>query len=98
RLQGDWSSDVCSSDLGVLAATIRERLGDQREGACDVLPQLAEILGGGAAAGLGPEAFGEVRSLRALAAVLDALGSEGRPALVLRSEERRVGEGGRAGR
>src|SRR5205085_410437 len=66
-----------------LAAAVRERLGEQGEGVCAALPQLAAVLGPATSGGLGPEAFGEVRSLRALAALLDALGAPDRPALVL---------------
>jgi two-component system sensor kinase len=72
----------CRSD----PATIRRvtaRLGDHREAACAALPELAEVLGSSTAAALGPETFGQARSLQALAALLDALGSADRPALVL---------------
>ena len=44
---------------------------------------MAEILGSPTSAVLGPETFGQARSLQALAALLDALGSAERPALVL---------------
>jgi two-component system sensor kinase len=66
-----------------LAETLRERLGDQAEAVCAALPELAEALGAGTARLLGPESFGEIRSLQALAALLDALGSTDRPTLVL---------------
>ncbi|MGE5756041.1 MAG: ATP-binding protein, partial [Planctomycetaceae bacterium] len=66
-----------------LAEALRERLGDQAEAICAALPELAEALGAGTARLLGPESFGEIRSLEALAALLDALGSAERPTLVL---------------
>jgi signal transduction histidine kinase/tetratricopeptide (TPR) repeat protein len=62
---------------------LRERLGEHGPAACAALPGLAAILGAGGGASLGPEAHAEVRTLRALAALLDALGSADRPALVL---------------
>ncbi len=67
-----------------LASRIRAGLGPQLEAAVAALPELGRALGAGpAAASLGPEAHGEVRTLRALAALLDALGAPGRPAVVL---------------
>jgi len=61
---------------------VKARLGDNREAACAALPELTDILGSTSAV-LGPETFGQARSLQALAALLDALGSPDRPALVL---------------
>ena len=58
-------------------------LGDRREAVGAALPPLAELLASGDASGLGPEAFGEARSVEALAALLDSLGSSRRPGLVL---------------
>ena len=66
-----------------LAGALRERLGDQAEAVSAALPELAEVLGAGPSGQLGPESFGEIRSLQALAALLDALGSAERPTLVL---------------
>ncbi len=66
-----------------LAGTLRERLGDQAEAVSAALPELAEALGAGRERLLGPESFGEIRSLLALTALLDALGSAERPTLVL---------------
>jgi PAS domain S-box-containing protein len=66
-----------------LGQSIRERLGDQCVAACAALPELTEILGQQPAERLGPETFGQVRTLQALAALLDALGSARSPALVL---------------
>ncbi len=47
------------------------------------LPQLAQVLGNAAEPQQGPEAFAEARSLRALAAFLNGLGTPDRPAVVL---------------
>jgi two-component system sensor kinase len=66
-----------------LAQEVQARLGAQREAVCAALPELAEILGAPASVALGPETFGQLRSVQALAGLLDALGSAGRPALVL---------------
>jgi two-component system sensor kinase len=62
---------------------IRERLGDQRQAAGAALPELTAILDTRLAEPLGPETFGQVRNLQGLSALLDALGSPERPALVL---------------
>jgi len=80
------------SDPGLLMG-VRDRLGDQCEAVAAALPGLAPVLaatGDSAAAGAGttasdraPEAFGEARSVEALACFLDALGSASRPALVI---------------
>jgi two-component system sensor kinase len=80
-----------------LNQAIRARLGDHCVSACAALPELTEVLGGqpltptplpagerGRGEGaLGPETFGQVRTLQALAALLDGLGSAERPALVV---------------
>ena len=61
---------------------IRIGLGDHQEAACSALPELAKVFGS-SAIGLGPESFAETRSVQALAALLDALGTTGRPVVVL---------------
>ncbi|MBI3977021.1 MAG: PAS domain S-box protein [Chloroflexi bacterium] len=66
-----------------LARAIGKRLGDERETVAVALPELAALLGAGTPQRLGPAMVGGARSLRALAALLDALGSSTRPALVL---------------
>jgi diguanylate cyclase (GGDEF)-like protein/PAS domain S-box-containing protein len=63
--------------------TIRHRLGDRAESVAAALPGLAETFGVVGQTALGPEAYGETRSLDALSALLDALGAPERPALVL---------------
>jgi two-component system sensor kinase len=66
-----------------LARALREHLGEHLDAACAALPELAEALGARPSAALGPETFGQARSLEALATLFDALGGAGRPALVL---------------
>ena len=51
-----------------------DRLGDHRDAAIAAVPELAGVLGWQSLSLLGPEAFGEARSIEALAAFLDALG------------------------
>jgi len=62
---------------------IRSGLGDQQAAVCAALPELAALFGTAATTHLGPETFAEARSVQALAALLAALGTAGRPALVL---------------
>jgi signal transduction histidine kinase len=66
-----------------LAAQLRERLGDRLDAIVAVLPKLTEVLGGSPSQVLGPESFGEARTIEALVTFLAALGSENRPALVI---------------
>ncbi len=62
---------------------LRERIGDWAPAAVAALPALGEMFGQIDHADLGPEAFGETRNIDALSALLDALGRDDRPALVL---------------
>ncbi|HEX8202147.1 MAG TPA: AAA family ATPase, partial [Isosphaeraceae bacterium] len=66
-----------------VAAELRRRLGEQCPATGAALPELAAILGGETAGWLGPETFGETRSLQALTALLDALGDSPQPVLML---------------
>lgn len=67
------------------APRLAERLGDQRDAMCEAVPHLAVFLKVDSTQplSLGHEAHGEVRSLRALMCLLDALGSPEQPAVVL---------------
>ncbi|MBV9410454.1 MAG: AAA family ATPase, partial [Acidimicrobiia bacterium] len=67
----------------LVGPAVKKRLGDQAEAVVAALPELATLLGPSGEGDVGPEAYGETRSLHALPALLDALGSERRPALVL---------------
>ena len=66
-----------------LAAAVGRRLGDHRDAAIAAAPELAGVLGWQSLSLLGPEAFGEARSIEALARFLDALGTPEQPALVV---------------
>lgn len=73
---------ACKTEAG-LAQDVETRLGEQRNAVCAALPELAETLGSPSTEILGPESFGQARSLQALATLLDALGTADRPALVV---------------
>jgi two-component system sensor kinase len=62
---------------------LRRRLGHWAEAAVAALPALGATLGEFDQDTLGPEAYGETRNIDALTALLDALGQENRPVLVL---------------
>ncbi|HZI12637.1 MAG TPA: AAA family ATPase, partial [Myxococcus sp.] len=64
---------------------LRERLAGQEAGLCTVLPQLESVLSPQPqqAQGLGPESFGENRSIFALTTLLGALGTDEEPAVVV---------------
>jgi two-component system sensor kinase len=66
-----------------LAGQLRDALGDQCESVSAVLPRLAASLGWTTNARLGPEAFGEARSIQGLVQFIHALGSAEHPALVI---------------
>ncbi len=65
-----------------IADQLRSRLGDHCDAAVAAVPELT-ALGWQSSDSLGPEAFGEARSIQALVTLLDALGSEQRPAMVV---------------
>ncbi len=66
-----------------LKEKIHSVLGDHQEACCSVFPELAEFFGSDVISQLGPESFAEARSVQALTALLNALGTTGRPVLVL---------------
>jgi signal transduction histidine kinase/tetratricopeptide (TPR) repeat protein len=66
-----------------LAETLRQRLVGQETALCTVLPQLEPVLRPAPEQNLGPETFGENRGIRALTALLSALGTQAEPAVVL---------------
>ncbi len=66
-----------------LEARLQQHLSDHSDAVCAVLPELHEIFGSAHGDRLGPEAFAEARTLQALIALLDGLGSPDKPALVL---------------
>src|SRR5205807_5192528 len=93
RLQGDWSSDVCSSDLGARTGTLS--LTDNAGGS----PQIMTLSGNGTAPGVGlaPTSldFGNQLLATTSAPMTVTLTNTGAAALT-RSEERRVGKECRA--
>src|SRR5207244_612088 len=68
-------------ELGKLDALVQQV--SEGRAARAALPQLAEAFGLKSSTVLGPETFGEARSIQALAHLLDALGSSKRPALII---------------
>ncbi len=66
-----------------LVEAFRLRLAEHFDAVCAALPDLARDFGWETSSGLGPEAFGEARSIQALAALLDAMGTRARPALII---------------
>jgi two-component system sensor kinase len=62
---------------------IRAAVGDRADSAVAAIPDLAATFDVDAGINLGPEAYGETRSIAALSVVLHALGETGRPAVVL---------------
>ena len=72
-----------STDDPALAAALRHRVDDRADAVVAALPELTEVLGEAGAGNLGPEAYGETRSINALSTLLDALGTTDRPAVVL---------------
>jgi two-component system sensor kinase len=72
--------------LGTDSATVRHlraELGARTQAAVAALPGLKEPLQPDDDVDLGPEAFGEARSVDALASLLDALGGRSQPAVVI---------------
>lgn len=72
-----------SAAHGDLAERVRTRLGDEAPAVAVAFPELAAALRVEAPAHLGPDEFGEVRTIQALSTLLDAIGSPEQPALVV---------------
>jgi diguanylate cyclase (GGDEF)-like protein len=66
-----------------LAARIRQAVGDLEGAVCAVLPELAEVLEPREVIDAGPEAFAEARIVDGLTRLLESLGSEEQPAVVI---------------
>ena len=62
---------------------IRTRMGEHSQAAAIAFPELTSVVGAPAGEEALPEEFGELRTLRALSTLLDAVGTPERPALVL---------------
>ena len=65
-----------------LAGTLQVRLGVAAGAVAAALPALAPLVAPGGPADLGPEAYGQIRSVNALTALLDSLGDAGQPVVV----------------
>lgn len=64
-------------------ASVRKRLGHQLDAVVAALPELAQLFGRVASTDFVPEAFGEARTIEALACFLEAIGSPEQPALII---------------
>ncbi len=73
---------VARGESGFVEA-LRTRLGHYADAVAAALPELAPVLGHAASPQLIPEAFGEARSIEALACFLEAIGSREKPALII---------------
>ncbi|HVL05787.1 MAG TPA: response regulator [Acidimicrobiales bacterium] len=72
-----------AADDDGFAESVRGKVGSQLEALVDALPRLSDDFSPEGSGSLGPEAYGEARSLPALTAFLDALASAGQPAVVV---------------
>lgn len=70
------------TDSGFVGA-LCQRLGQQLDAVVAALPELALLFGRASSSEFVPEAFGEARSIEALACFLEAVGSPERPALII---------------
>ena len=62
---------------------IRDRIGDRLDAIASAIPELATAWNIESPTDLGPEAFGETRTVEALALLLDSLGTFEKPALII---------------
>ena len=74
-------SGILEADDSTLIERLRGAVGERNAAAAAALPRLTEIMG--EAEAVGPEAFGETRSVDAILALVGALGTADRPAIVL---------------
>ena len=75
---------IVAMDLDlVVPRGLRAQLGDWAGATAAILPALTGVLGPVDTAGLGPEEYGEARSIDALLALLEALGQAPEPVLIL---------------
>src|SRR4051812_6047074 len=74
---------MAAADDPDVLRVLRAGVGDRAEAIVAALPDLAETFDIDAHVNLGPEAYGETRSIAAISVLLHALGEAGRPAIVL---------------
>ncbi len=82
-LEGLADGIVVGDVDGMLAGGLRAQLSERADAAAATLPVLGPLLGPVDRARLGPEEYGETRSIEALLALLEALGQAPRPVLIL---------------
>jgi signal transduction histidine kinase/tetratricopeptide (TPR) repeat protein/ActR/RegA family two-component response regulator len=75
-------NDAATTDPNVVEV-LRVGVGDRAEAVVAALPDLADTFDIDTTVNLGPEAYGETRSIAAIGVLLHALGQTGRPAVVL---------------
>src|SRR5205807_7392497 len=93
RLQGDWSSDVCSSDLQEEALDVSDRVVVMNEGKVEQVGTPSEIVDHPANAFVN-EFVGDANVLEGVVSEGEAV--VGKLRVPARSEERRVGKGWRS--
>lgn len=74
---------AAAADEAGARVRLRDGMGDHRPAAAVAFPELADVLDAPPDERVGPEEFGELRTLRALSTLLDTLGTPARPGLVL---------------
>jgi two-component system sensor kinase len=82
-LDGVLSAVVSAADEASLAERIRTGVRGHEVALLAAAPQLRGLLGDFDEESVGPEAHGELRTVRALAALVDSLGTESQPALLM---------------
>lgn len=75
-------ADRCERDA-TEARRLTEALGDHVAAVCEAFPPLADALGVDPPSSLGPDEYGEERTLAALSRFIDAIGTAEEPALVI---------------
>jgi two-component system sensor kinase len=75
--------NMAAADEPRVLQALRAGVGERAEAVVAALPDLAETFDIDANVNLGPEAYGETRSIAAISVLLHALGQTGRPAVVL---------------
>lgn len=72
-----------ASDDPAFRDYLQTKLHDHLESICDIFPDFTKVFGAVAPQVNPPEALGEIRSLRALSALIDELGTDAEPAVIV---------------